>query len=480
MNDEGRRHSAPATSRIDRTDRSGSGGRVTDLALTLEVVAKFVRRFVVLSDDQVVALALYVVHTHCYEAAETTPYVSVTSAEKQSGKTRLLEVLELLVGNPLPTANISDAALFRAITERKPTLLFDEVDAIFGPKARDREDLRGMLNAGYRRGAVALRMGGQNMRKLEAFPVFCPKVFAGIGELPDTIRDRCIRIRLERRTRDERIERFRRRDVVEQAEPIHQSVESLAAFHSDALFCARPELPDELDDRAQDFWEPLLAIADLARGDWPVRARMAAVALSTGEAREDDSLGARLLADIRDVFESNGTTRYPTADLIDELTKIEESPWGDWFGKTITAQAVGKLLKPYRIKTMPVWVDGEKHRGYKLEQFEDAWLRVLGGRGGRDGRSESPSQEAPTTPTTSTALGAGDTGPLSPLLGDPGYPLLIDVACQDGLMTEQERLELTALHKLVRDDQDRAEEPPPLPDDEVDAIAAALEEDFAA
>jgi hypothetical protein len=448
----------------------------TDLDLTLKAIARFVRRFVVLSDDQLAALALYVVHTHAYEAAETTPYVSASSAEKRSGKTRLLEVLELLVGNPLPTSNISDAALFRAIAERKPTLLFDEIDAIFGPRARDREDLRGMLNAGYRRGAVALRMGGQNMRTLEAFPVYCPKVFAGIGELPDTIRDRCIRIRLERRTRDERIERFRRRDALEQAESIRQSVESLAAFHADALTYARPGLPNELDDRAQDVWEPLLAIAELAGGDWSARARAAAVALSTGEERGDDSLGVRLLADIRDVFESNRTTRYPTADLITELAKVEESPWGDWFGKTISPQAIGKLLKPYRIKTMPVWVDGETHRGYKLEQFKDAWLRVLGVRGVRGVRGESPSGAAPNTPNTPNTQGAEGEKPLSPLLGDVGYPLLIDVGCQNGHITEGELAELQALERLVRHDRDRPEPPPPLADWEADAIATGIDE----
>jgi hypothetical protein len=376
--------------------------------------------------------------------------------------------------------NISDAALFRAIETLKPTLLLDEIDAIFGPKARDREDLRGMLNAGFERGAMTWRMAGANNSTLQGFAVYCPKAFAGIGDLPDTIADRTIRIRLERRTREEEIERFRRRDVQEQSEPVRQSVESLAALHADALSFARPSLPDELDDRAQDVWEPLLAIADLAGDDWPARARVAAVALSTGEEREDESLGVRLLQDIREVFESNGMMRYPTADLIAELAKIEESPWGDWFGRTISPQALGKLLKPYRIKTMPVWVEGEKHRGYKLEQFKDAWLRVLGGRNGRDGRSESPSQEAPTTPTASTALGAEHGGPLSPLVGDPGYPLFVDAACQNGHITEAELGELQALDRLVRRDRDRPEEPPPLPAWEADAIAAALEEDFGA
>ena len=146
---------------------------MSDLAIALDDVAAFVRRYVVMSASQTAATALWVLHTHAVDAAEATPYLAVTSAEKRSGKTRLLEVLELIVRSPLPTANISDAALFRAIGSLTPTLLFDEVDGIF--RARDREDLRGLLNAGHRRGAVAYRCGGKKMTELESFPVFCAK-----------------------------------------------------------------------------------------------------------------------------------------------------------------------------------------------------------------------------------------------------------------------------------------------------------------
>jgi hypothetical protein len=178
----------------------------------LDNVGAFVRRFVVMSDVQADAVTLWIAHTHAVGAGETTPYLAVTSAEKRSGKTRLREVLELLVSSALSASNISDAALFRAVEKLTPTLLLDEADAVF--KAREREDLRGMLNAGYRRGAVAYRMGGANKTTLEAFPVFCAKAFFGIGDfLPDTLADRAIPIRLQRRTSDEPVERFRRREV---------------------------------------------------------------------------------------------------------------------------------------------------------------------------------------------------------------------------------------------------------------------------
>jgi hypothetical protein len=353
-------------------------GPEVDGAQLLDEIVNYTRRFVVMSVHQLVAIALFVVHTHAIDAADTTPYIAATSAEKRSGKTRLLEVLELVVRKPLPTANISDAALFRTVAEFRPTLLFDEVDAIFGAKARDREDLRGMLNAGYRRGASVYRMGGGNNTELQKFPVFCCKVFAGIGRLPDTVADRSIPIRLERRTSDERIERFRRREVSAGAQELRERVAHWAEAHIDELGAARPPLPDELDDRAQDVWEPLLAIADSADGDWPARARAAALALSTGDEREDDSLTARLLADIRQVFEETDEERFQTADLIARLCSIEESPWGDFYGKSITPQGISKLLRPHRIKTMPVRVEGKTVRGYKAEQFAEAFRRVLG------------------------------------------------------------------------------------------------------
>lgn len=347
------------------------------LGVTLDEIASMIRRFVVLTPVQADVTSLWVAHTHAFEAADATPYLAVTSPEKRSGKTRLLEVLELLVREPLLTMNISDAALYRSIKELNPTLLFDEIDAIFSAKARDREDLRGLLNSGYRRGAVVPRMGGAKMTTLEYFPVFGAKVFAGIGDcLPDTIVDRAIQIRLQRRTRDEVVDRFRRRDVSPEADALRDTLANLLSPHIDHLRNLRPDLPDELDDRARDVWEPLFALADLAGDEWHVRSRAAALELSTGEEREDDSQTARLISDIHSVFEETGEERLRTADLIEHLSQIEESPWGDWYGKPLSPQALSKLLKPYRIKTMPVWVHGEKARGYKLEQFADASMRA--------------------------------------------------------------------------------------------------------
>lgn len=426
---------------------------MSETANLLDALEVFVRRFVVLSDAQSTAIAIWIVHTHAFEAAETTPYLAVTSGMKRSGKTRSLEVLELLVREPLPTANISDAALFRAIGEKGPTLLMDEIDAVFGPKARDREDLRGMLNAGYRRGVVVYRMGGAKMNVLEPFPVFCAKAFAGIGALPDTIADRAITIRLERRTREEPVERFRRREADEAAEPVHQWAVSWADQHVPILAESRPDLPDELDDRAQDIWEPLLAIADLAGDVWPERARTAALELCGPEARqdEDDSLAALLLQDLYDIFTTNGAQRLRTSDLIEELVQIEESPWGDWHGKPITAHGLSRLLRPFRIKTMAVKAEGRTVRGYKAEQFAQAFHRVLGVTGvtsvtsriawGAEGNARNAGN------AVSTGKGTNDRTPLS---GDDDFLDFILAAHRAGHITTAEALEREQTHKLIQ------------------------------
>jgi hypothetical protein len=418
-------------------------------AVLLNDVNTFLRRFVVMADAQADACTLWTAHTFAIDAAEATPYLAVTSAEKRSGKSRLREALELLVREPLPASNISDAALFRAIKEKMPTVLLDEADAIFKARNENRDDLRGLLNAGYRRGAVAYRMGDANKTELQSFPVYCCKAFFGIGDfLPDTLADRAIPIRLQRRTRDEQVERFRRRDVQPEGDALRDRLADWLEPQLDYLHHARPELPAELDDRAQDSWEPLFAIADLAGDDWPERARRAAIELSTGDEREDDSLTVQLLRDIYAVFAANGDDgRLRTSTLLEGLHAIEESPWLDYHGKPLSANALSRLLRPYRIKTMPVWNDGQTVRGYKLEQFDEPFARVLGVRGVRCVRSQSASHAAPNSPNAPNA--SGDEAPII-VVGDDGYLELLDRAHAGGFVTDLERRERRLLHLTIR------------------------------
>lgn len=193
----------------------------------LDDVRSFIRRFCVLPDDHVlVAVTLWSAHTHMVEHFHTTPRLAVLSPEVGSGKTRLLEVLDLLVPESLFTLNASPAAVFRTLAVKQITLLFDEVDAIFTKRGQDdnHEDLRALLNAGYKRGATVPRCVGPR-HDVVSFPVYCAAALAGLGDLPDTIMSRSIIIRMRRRAAHE---------PVEPSEPANMKVPDMR-FATDSL-----------------------------------------------------------------------------------------------------------------------------------------------------------------------------------------------------------------------------------------------------
>ena len=377
MNEESRPARRLPDSKSDGGNSNRRSGRSEGEQL-LDSLVSFMRRYVVMSEPQGIAVALWIVHTHTLDAAEQSPLLAITSAEKQSGKTRLLDVLELLVAKPWRVITPSEAVVFRKIDADTPTLLLDEVDAIFGSKANSNvEGLRALLNAGNRPGTMVPRCVGPS-QELKSFEVFCPKALAGIRDLPDTVADRAIPIRLKRRAPGEPVQRFRRRDADDAGHPLYESVRSWSEYHVAVLTEMRPVLPDELSDRAQDAWEPLLAIADEIGGDWPDRARKSAIGLSGIKAQDDESAGVRLLADVQEIFATKGTIRISSATLAAELHELEESPWSEWYGKPITQHGVAKLLKHFEIRPRTVRFDDETTaKGYRLDQFEDAFSRYL-------------------------------------------------------------------------------------------------------
>ncbi len=258
-----------------------------------------------------------------------------------------------------------------------------------------------MLNAGHRRGATALRcvVRGKAV-EVEEFPAFCAVALAGLGDLPDTILTRSVVIRMRRRAPGERVEPFRHRVHASEGEVLRGQLEWWAEQVRDELRDAWPEMPDGLDDRPADVWEPLLAVADAAGGDWPQRARVAAVALVAQTAEGPQSLGVRMLQDIASVFtELRGIDQLATTELIDRLCELDEAPWGDLRGKPLDARGLAQRLKPYEINSRPVRVQKRVVRGYVREDFHDAWSRYLPG--------PSPQRSA-TSATAATCTGCGE------------------------------------------------------------------------
>jgi hypothetical protein len=365
----------------ERAESVQTNGRTPNLsgAEVLDGIVAFIRRYVALSDEQADMTALWVIHTHAIDAADCTPYLHIKSAEKRSGKTRLQEVLSLLAARSWLTGRVTAAVLVRKTSAEQPTLLLDESDAAFKGDREYAEALRGILNAGFRRGGVTSLCVGQGANlSYQDFLVFGAKAIAGIGKLPDTVADRSIPIELRRRRPGEAVERFRLRKVESEAMPLRAGVAAWAEAHLSTLSGAEPELPDELDDRAQDIVEPLLAIADEVGGEWPKRAREAAVKLLSGEEREDsESLGVRLLRDVRAVFDANGEDRLATGKLLERLREPDDAPWRSLRGEPLDANKLARLLKPYSIRPEKLREGSDTFRGYRRASFEDAWERYV-------------------------------------------------------------------------------------------------------
>jgi hypothetical protein len=290
-------------------------------------IKQFLLRYIVFSQpEHADVIALWIMHTWVVDQADYTPYIYLHSPVMRCGKTQVQKVVEPLVKNPLRTCNVSEAALYREIEDSHPTLLWDEIDSIFGSRktSEANENKRALLNAGHERGMRAIRMerSSGGFQKI-SFDPFCPKILAGIGRLPDTIVDRSIPILIHRRLKTQPCQKYRRQDRAA-AKPIHDALEAWSK-DSNLLKTLRgnqPQMPEWMTDRQEDIWEPLLAIADAIGGDVPELAREAARVLCNN----DDELGygANQLAAIRKVV--GDKNRIMSADLINGLWEADALP----------------------------------------------------------------------------------------------------------------------------------------------------------
>jgi hypothetical protein len=348
--------------------------------VALADVEQFLRRFIAYPSEHArVAHVLWIAHTHATDAFDSTPRIAFISPEPASGKTRALEVSELLVPRPIEAVNVTAAYLFRKVDDPSgaPTILFDEVDTVFGPKAREHEEVRGLLNAGHRKGAVAGRcvVRGKSVETVE-FPAYCAVAMAGLGDLPDTILTRSVVIRMRRRAPSEAVEPFRRRIAIGEGHALRDRLAAWALLIDDHVRQGWPAMPAGVEDRDADVWEALLSVADAAGGDWPMRARAAAVAFVTESKESTPSLGVRLLADLRTVFGDRDGMH--TVDILSALQEINEAPWAELVaGKPINARGLSKRLGGYGIKSKPVRIGEKVERGYTREDLADAWERYL-------------------------------------------------------------------------------------------------------
>lgn len=348
------------------------------LAAVLDDVHAMLGRFVAFPSDAAgVAVTLWAAHTHAVDAFDSTPRLALLSPEPGSGKTRTLEVLELVTPAPMAALSASPAAIFRTIDAERPTLLMDEVDALFGRRGNGddgAEDLRALLNAGHRRGATIPRCVGPT-HQVRRFPVYAAVALAGLGDLPDTLMSRSVIVRIRKRAPGEHVEPFRRRVHAPAGEALRDRLAVVVGRAAEDLADAWPDMPAGVVDRPADVWEPLLAVADAAGGDWPDRARAACVELCRVAASREASLGVKLLTDLREVF--GDELALPTETVLSRVCALDESPWQELRGRPLDARGLARRLRQYEVRPTKVKVNGESLKGYRRDDLWDAWSRYL-------------------------------------------------------------------------------------------------------
>lgn len=367
------------------TDIWGDAGTASDGEQLLDDLREYLTRFVAFpSPEAADAIAAWIVHCHALDAFDTTPRLALLSPEPGSGKTRVLEVIEPIVPNGMPTFNASAAVLFRSMTmedehgdTRRPTVLLDEADTIFGPRAsKDHEDLRGFINAGYRRGANAQRVAMVGKRaEIETFPAFAAVAIAGLDDLPDTVMTRSIVIRMRRRSSDEVVSPYRRRTYATEAAALHERCNRWGGSHYEALSHVIDDLPEGIEDRAADIWEPLILIGDTAGPSWSKRIRAAAQSIVGQSRSTGETLGIRLLADLRAVFGSD--EHLASTTILERLNGLDDAPWGDLRGRPLDARGLSQRLRKYGVTSKSVRVDGVTVKGYDRGDLADPWKRYL-------------------------------------------------------------------------------------------------------
>ncbi len=346
-----------------------------DPAQLLTDVAKTIRRFIVLEHEQADAAALWIAFTWFIDSVEVAPLAIINAPEKACGKSQLLTVFGRLVARPLPAANSSAAFLFRAVELWTPTVLIDEADTFI----RENEELKGLVNAGHTRANAYVGRVVGDAHEPKLFGVWGAKAFAGIAlekHLPEATLSRGIIFNLRRKMKTESVERLRHAGDGA-FDTLPAKLARFALDYSDTVKHARPNMPEALDDRTLDNWEPLLAIATCAGDAWLARASKAALVLS-GNVSGSQSASNELLSDIDTVFQAKRADKLSTTDLIAALLEDEENAWATYNrGKPLAPRQLGRMLSAYGIQSKTFRFGLDTRKGYELAQFSDAFARYV-------------------------------------------------------------------------------------------------------
>jgi hypothetical protein len=316
------------------------------------------------------AVTLWCAHTHAVNAGNASARLAVLSLAPKSGKTRVLELAGLLSHDATQEIDPTGPGLVALIGERQPTILIDETDTIWNTSGNaSSAKLRAVLNAGYKQGAfVTRRSGGAYVRD----PIYCAVAFGGLGILPETLMSRSIVIQMAGRN-GQQIDAYHPRLHTPAGLSIGEALGGWVKSVALDLATAWPELPEGIEDRAGEIWEPLLAIADEAGGDWPMRARSACTELALGVPGQPVmSLGEILLTSLQAIWPQD-TDKLPTAEIIRRLFGLEGANWSSLWPPESAPREMAALLSPFGIAPGKIRLGDRTVQGYRRIDLDPFW-----------------------------------------------------------------------------------------------------------
>ena len=381
----------PRTGRMGRMGHVPQGG-----CQVIRETARFLGSYIVLPEPSLLVIATWVGAAYLMDVWDRFPHLAIGSPEKRCGKTTLLDLLYLIVPDPLYTVNISPAALYRVIEQRKPTLLMDESQSISRRGSEASEVIREILNAGIGKNSKAIRCAGERMDEIKEFSIYSPKVFAMIGEPDAVLADRCLSVQLQRKQR-EQVKRYRCREVESDGKTLHDKLEKWAGENREKVKEAYDTLePFDIDnDRMADLLTPLQAILTVTGDKEGIRTiQEYANSLDERDRQEESqSTGIDLLLACKDIFLNGVFPGYDsggrwvnrhgpwhwlsTNSIINKLAERQGEPWAK-YGKArepITSKALAALLRPFGVAS--AHCKDKTKRGYFQRPFLLACERYI-------------------------------------------------------------------------------------------------------
>ena len=373
-------------------------------------IERFLRRFVIAPDHYLWVMVLWAAHTWALRAMHTTPRLAVNSKTPGSGKSRVLGMLELLCSNAYIELDPTGPALAATIELELPTLLIDESDIIFGETGSSgaKRQLRGILNAGYKRSGTLRRKSGKTTH---VYHVFCPVAFGGLGRLPETLRDRSIQFMMEKPPKGSRkAERFDPRVHAPLGRRYGEVLGDWARTKLLEIIGTWVELPEGIDDRPAEVWEPILAMGIAAGPKWKERAYEACGIFALDAATEPAmSPAERLVRDLRGLWptgeDEEPVRNWTSAEMILALFRMDGSSYAKMWDAVNAPRELAALLATYNIAVRKVKVAGKPLQGYRLIEFRAVWesldeieaLQIAA-------RAEAEEEEAATAAGTEPAV----------------------------------------------------------------------------